>query len=204
MFNKKFKLFATMVGVVAVLVTLMIFSSLAQCGPFGPLGPGPCIDRGQIEQGLQAAFSSFTASAEDLLDFEKAVLWSDGTPGLPRLIAYIPPHPVSDFIPLTKQLLAGEKVEVPVGGLWVGDDPTDFLPRGAYKIRLRMRDDKAEMVFINSAGEEVRTSPAKLDKNIPPPEKITFQLTVIISNPSKCWYVKIGPIEGGAHFEWNL
>ncbi len=203
MFNKKFKLLATMVGLVAVLVTLIILSSSAQCGPFGPLGPGPCINRDQIVQGLQAAFSSFTASAEDLLDFEKAVLWSDGTPGLPRLIAYIPPHPISNFIPLTKQLLAGEKVEVPVGGLWVGDDPTSFLPPGAYKIRVRIRDDKAEMAFINSAGEEVRTSPAKVDKSIPPPEKITFQLTVIISNPSKCWYVKIGPIEGGAHYEWG-
>jgi len=198
MFNKKFKLIGMVVGIALLSVGLVILRGMAQCGEWGPLGPGPC--REHIVQGLSNAFAGFAASTDDLFDFEKAVLWSDGTPGPPRLIAYIPPHPNSSFLPLVKELLAGEKVEIPLGGIWVGADPTGFLPPGAYKMRLTS-DEKIS--FINSAGEEVRKVPAKVDRSKPAPEKITFELTVVISNPSKCFYIKIGPLEGGAHWEWD-
>jgi hypothetical protein len=191
MFNRKFKLIGMMVGMALLSVGLVMLKGMAQCSEWGPLGPGPC--REQIVQGLSNAFAGFAASTEDLMNFEKAVLWSDGAS---RLIAYIPPHPNSSFLPLVKEFLAGEKVEVPLGGLWVGEDPTGFLPPGAYKMRLTS-DEKVS--FINSAGEEVRKSHARVDRSKPAPEKITFELTVVVSNPSHCWYVKIGPFEYGTH-----
>lgn len=183
----------------------LMLPGVAQCGEWGPIGPGPCISRTQVVQGLQNAFSALTASTGDLLDFEEAVLWSDG--GMkPRLIAYIPPHIASEFIPRLRQLLAGEEVEIPAGGLWIGEDITGFLPPGAYSIRVRKIKGELKMAFINAEGEEVKATQAKVDQTAQVPEnvkKIPFSVTVLVGNPSKCWYVRVGPIEGGAHFEWN-
>jgi len=198
MFNRKFKLVGYAVGLVAVSVLVLALSGVTQGypGDVCPPGPMPCIGsmaqdnplaRHNIVKMLQNQFAGFTASTEDLLNFEEAVFWSDGGP---RLIAYIPPHPASEFVPRLRKLLAGEEVEVPVGGFYIAEDATGLVPSGAYKIRLR--GEKA--VLINSAGEEVTMLKASVDKSklgqIPEKvQKIPFALTIV---NNWCGSVSIG------------
>ncbi|MDW8031886.1 MAG: hypothetical protein RMJ29_08775, partial [Candidatus Bipolaricaulota bacterium] len=120
MFKKNLKLLATMFGLVAVLVMGLTVKVVTQEEPKGP-GPcgrigWPCIDRSQIIQGLQNLFAGLTASTADLLDFERAVFWTDGGP---RQIAYIPPDLASGLWDRVQQLNDGETVEAPFGGLYL-------------------------------------------------------------------------------------
>jgi len=155
----------------------------------------PCIDRGQLVQGLQNEFSALTASTEDLLDFEKAVFWSDGGP---RQIAYIPPHPASGIWDRVRQLRAGEKAEVPFGGLYIAEDATGLFPfKLPAALKLRLRGDK--VVLINSEGDEVMAMPAVLDLTTPLPEKPDIKFSVEVRGNWWCFKAKIvaiGEFEG--------
>jgi hypothetical protein len=196
MFNKKFKLIATMVGLVAVLAMMLAVPGVTQIPADCRPSYVPCIDRGQLVQGLQNEFSALTASTEDLLDFEKAVFWSDGGP---RQIAYIPPHPASGIWDRVRQLRAGEKAEVPCGGLYIAEDATGLFPfKLPTALKLRLRGDK--VVLINSEGDEVMAMPAVLDLTTPLPEKPDIKFSVEILGNKWCVKVRITGIgEASAH-----
>ena len=221
MFNKEFKLIATAVGLVAVLVVGLAMPGVTQPYP-GDCPPiGPCVDRFQLVNGLQNAFAGLTAGTEDLLDFERAVFWSDG---VPRQIAYIPPDPASGLWDRVRQLRAGETVEIPFGGLYVAQGRSLLgQPPLAFKIRLRGSKDHAEAVFINVKGEEVIALPATLDLENPIPcEDLKPAFSVEILDWGECPLARswsgsdttlggkgcasariLGIGEISIHFEWN-
>ncbi len=168
MFNKNFKLIYTAIGLVAVLMMGLILPGIGQPAGCPPLTEVPCIDRAKVVQGLQNAFAALTASTEDLLDFEKAVYWSDGGP---RQIAYIPPHPASGFWDSLQRLRAGEKVDVPFGGLYVVEDAKAVfkLKKLPAALKLRLRGDDKRVAFINSEGDVVMTRPVREPDTLPDP-----------------------------------
>jgi hypothetical protein len=226
MFKKNLKLIATAIGLVTVLVMGLAMPGATQQSFQPPCPLGPCVDRFLLVQALQNAFAGLTASTEDLLDFERAVFWSDG---VPRQIAYIPPDPASGLWDRVQQLRAGETVEVPFGGLYVAQGKSLLgQPPLAFKMRLRGNKDHAEIVFINAEGEEVIAVPATLDlKNDPiqscgggGTSRPKFSVEVLDygecpfarsrSNDTAplggkaCFTIKICCLgEGSAHFEWN-
>lgn len=137
MFTKKFKLLATMVGLVAVLAMVLAVPGATQI------------------------------------------------PSGPRQIAS-PPHPASGIWDRVRQLRAGEKVEVPFGGLYIAEDATGLFPfKLPAVLKLRLRGDK--VVLINSEGDEVMAMPATFDRTTPLPEKPDIQFSVeVLGNNMVC------------------
>lgn len=223
---KNLKLFATAIGLIAVLVIGLAIRGVTQgYDPCANARPGiPCINRSQLVQGLQNEFASLTASTEDLLDFERAVFWSDG---IPRQIAYIPPDPASGLWDRVNQLRNGENVEVPFGGLYVAQGKSLLgQPPLTLKMRLKGNKDHADIVFINAEGEEVIKVPANLDLRDPTEScgiagtfrpKFSVEILDYGECPlarsrsdattlggKGCLTIKICCLgEGSAHFEWN-
>jgi len=192
MFNGKFKLIATMVGLVAVLAMMLAVPGVTQIPADCRPSYVPCIDRGQLVQGLQNEFSALTASIGDLLDFERAVFWSDGGP---RQIAYIPPDPASGLWDRVQQLKEGETVEAPFGGLyiaqWKGAESILGQFPLALKMRLKGNKDQAKVALINAAGEEVLAVPATLDLADPTPcGKPQFSVEVIDHRGGECPFAR--------------
>lgn len=141
--------------------------------------------RPDVVQMLQEQFAELEAVATkgELLDFGMAVIWSDES----RVMAFIPPHSVAapEILSRKRQLRAGEEVDVPFGGLYVGKDLTRLLPVGAYRILVR-RSGRAtfEAVFINSAGDVMLKTPARVDTSIPLPERLEvsrFRVEIIVA-----------------------
>jgi len=184
-------------GVLGVLLALVVVVGYGQVG-------GNPFARPNIVKMLQNQFAPFALKAEDRLDFDSAVLWSDGGP---RLIGYVPPHPESAFLSQVQQLLGypGKKEPIWLGGLYVGEDRTGRLPPGAYIMRLV--GERA--VLYNAAGKEVAALKARVDRTRTLPEKlerIPFELTIITpAEPMapRCFVTRIGNglivIEYGLH-----
>ena len=200
MFKKNLKLIATAVGLVAVLVMGLAMPGATQIENPPSIGCGkpsiPCIDRFALVQGLQNEFAGLTASTEDLLDFEKAVYWSDGGP---REIAYIPPHPASGIWERVQQMRAGENVEIPFGALYIVRDDTGLFPfKLPASVKLRLRGDR--VILIDSEGQELMTWPAIVDRTTPLPEKPNLKFSVEVLGNKWCVRVKITAIgEASAH-----
>ncbi len=189
MFNKKFKLIATAVGLVAVLALGLAMPGATQPSPDCPPVGIPCVDRVELVKGLQNAFAGLTASTEDLLDFEQAVFWSDGGP---RQIIYIPPHTASGIWDIARRLRAGEKIpDIPFGGLYVIEDATGlFTFRTPAAVKLRLRDGN-RVVFVNSEGDEVMTIPANLDLTTPIPQNPSRAIFTVEIRNNWCAKIKI-------------
>ena len=146
MFNKEFKLIATAVGLVAVLVVGLAVPGATQEDPWV---------RSNVIKMLQDKFARLTAAGEDtILNISGAIMWSDPA----RLMAFVPP--LSASLPLDKlrAILAGEEIAVTIGGFYVGEDHRveGKLRPGAYWIKLI---GKSKVVFVDEEGNEAYEVP---------------------------------------------
>jgi len=144
MFKKKFKLMATVVGLVAVLMVGLATSGVTQQQPENPWA------RSNVINMLQAQFARLTAAeGEPILNVAGAIMWSDPL----RLIAFVPPLSASLPIDKLRAIAAGEETIVTVGGLYVGEDRRERGMRpGVYKIKLV---GKSRVILVDEENNEI-------------------------------------------------
>jgi hypothetical protein len=182
MFNRKFKLIGTAVGLVAVLMMGLALPGVTQGYPGDgcPAGPVPCINRSavvsqqtnplpsrsQIVNGLNQAFATLTATAGVVWNFDASVLLST--------------HKFTGaFVPLSKEdferseetladMLRGKPGFAPLGGLYVGgavklqvagEDPISLHAGSSYRL-VAVTADRAEVV--DSEGNVKGSLPIKV------------------------------------------
>ncbi len=153
MFNKNFKLIATAMGLVAVLVM-----GLAMPGATQPQPPSPWTPpfRPIIKGGLDPLLGGLTASEGDILDVDNVVFVSHQ-----RLtIAFLPLHPSSRSVQLLQEWLK-EKNQlispITLGALYIENDLPDFigfqgLSTGLYWLKIT---PDLKLIAIDSMGEEI-------------------------------------------------
>ncbi len=143
MFNRKFKLLATAIGLVAVLVMGLALPGVTQQNP---------LSRANIVAAVNSAVAATLTAAEgDIFDTDNAKFYSDTK----TAFAYIPLHPTSRSIQVLNEnldrLFAGEDLNVTIGAFYVPDTIPGFLKSGSYTLKL-MNKNKA--VFIDQEGRE--------------------------------------------------
>lgn len=168
MFNKKFKLVVTIVGLVAVLVMGLVMTGATQ-------QTQPLPTRNQIVQGLsQLVSATLTASEGDILDIDNVVFYTDED----TTLAYIPLHPSSKSLQLLQDLVQGEKVgSVTVGALYLSDD-WEFFKAGVYTLKVKdkfINDDEKlgyEFIAVDQEGNEILCGCAisRITRRILPPD----------------------------------
>lgn len=152
MFNKKFKLIVTAIGLVAVLMTVMVMPGATQGNP------SVLPNRSQVQQGVSQAFSSLVAATPLLFNTDDTVFTS--TPA--TTMAFVPLHRV-EIARLKDKIIStllGENESVPVGGLIItdpvkikGKDGNVFnLAPGAYILKVTVQDKVAQLSILNQEG----------------------------------------------------
>jgi hypothetical protein len=164
MFNKKFKLIATMVGLVGVLAMMLAVPGATQ-------QPQPVPTRNQIVQGLSQMAATLTASEGDILDVENTMFSSAPSlkkPNPPDItFAYIPLHPSSRSIQLLRNWLYmnepfGDYLNL--GALYVEDDFPCGLAAGIYQLKLR---EDLKIVALDLEGNELVIGYAYRKESLP-------------------------------------
>ncbi len=144
MFTKKFKLFATAIGLMAVLLVGLAMPGVTQQNP---------LSRANVVNAISnAVAATLTAAEGDIFDTDNAKFYSDTRVAF----AYVPLHPSSRSLQLLEQsledLFAGRPVNVVLSALYLPDSVPGFLKAGTYKMKLI---DKTKVVLVDQEDREV-------------------------------------------------
>jgi hypothetical protein len=141
MFNKKFKLIATMVGLVGVLAMMLAVPGATQ-GSFS---------RQALVNTLKSEISALlTAGVGETVDLDAAAFFSSRR----ATSAYIPPHFSALPGQLIKDYLRGKAEWIFLGAVYISEDVLQVLPKGLYYLKAINRE---RVALINQEGEVIGT-----------------------------------------------